>query len=198
MRVISGLLAKQGYTINAQLPPFNPNDPPGFQVKGEGQIGFKQDISFDINCRGQFYGIMGKDNEKILHEIVDFKNLINESKILSDDKILFYEYQGKYMIIPKEDSLKIIKELTKDLSISKEISEIFNQDLSPSTIRLITPEKGPESTDYYDIWIEPIFSLHEINLIIKIIYRSSNFKEFSTNMKEMEKRIEKLGKAYFI
>ena len=79
----------------------------------------------------------------------------------------------------------------------KEASQALGLPVDLFSVRLIAAPRGPNSTDYLEVWLQPIASLPTKDLGISVIFRDSDRVKFEATSTQLETRILKLLESAF-
>ena len=159
--------------------------PPGASVGGQGIVGTKGDLKADINTDKQFFGVAGRvDAKLVLTELREVFKVLEG--IVEGGNVAFFELQARYRVKSKEDLLSAVRRAGRQAEIVKEAAKSFGQPIDLFSAQLTGGGTGPNSTAYFEVWIQPIPAIPDAGLGIGVVMRSPSQEEFALSANRFE------------
>lgn len=186
-------LERLGYTITIPPPPSSGVPNVTATMGYMGVIGVKDQFIFDINSEKQFFGIMGPDIKSLLSEFIIIFNELERESIIIQERVLFFEYQGRYDY--KLFGISPIEMLHNNgvrAPLIKKVRENMHRETGLFHCSLTKKGESPDNTDFFEIVFRPIPSRVDDIIGIQIINRNHDFDSFEKHVESIETQIEAL------
>ena len=196
MREFVNRVASLQYAPLGELPPEPPASGPEASLVGQGPVARKGNLTVDINTEKQFIGISGQS--EAIETFGQLSSILAAHKdILDPLQIAFFEMQARYRTRAPSSPLAAMARLGKNSRVTKEATQALGLPVDLFSVRLIAAPRGPNSTDYLEVWLQPIASLPTKDLGISVIFRDSDRAKFEATSTQLENRLVKLLESAF-
>lgn len=196
MREFVNRVASLQYTPLGELPPEPTASGPDASLVGQGPVARKGNLTVDINTEKQFIGISGQSQAK-----ETFAQLSAIIAALKDNleplQVAFFEMQARYRTRAPSSPLAAMARLGKNSRVTREATQALGLPVDLFSVRLIAGPSGPNSTDYLEVWLQPIASLPTKDMGISVIFRDSDRGKFESTSHQLESRLLKLLESAF-
>jgi len=196
MREFVDRVASLQYTPLGELPPEPAVSGPDASLVGQGPVARKGNLTVDINTEKQFIGISGQNEAaETFGELSSI--LAAHNDILDPSRVAFFEMQARYRTKTPSNPLAAMARLGENSRVIKEATQALGLPVDLFSVRLIAGPNGPNSSDYLEVWLQPIASLPTKDLGISVIFRDSDRVKFEATSTQLETRILKLLESAF-
>lgn len=104
----------------------------------------------------------------------------------------FYELIGAYRIKVEHNPLKEINSVLENSEIVRKINKAIGDDTALFSLRFVPKGKRPDSTEWFDIKIEPIFTIPNNMYFVSTIYRSRNRNKVVDFLFQLETKVTQI------
>ena len=175
------------YRMPGPLPPEPSSGPPSMTWGATGPVGHKGSFVADMNIEKQFIGVSGGDPSSNFNEVSDLVDLMEKEGMVSHERIRYYEFQGRYRI-QTDRGLQSMLKSGDGSAIVKNGSRAFGKEMGLFTARLAAKDLETDSSDYFEIFIEPRITRPRSEIGISAVYRNSDSKAFGKFLSRFEER----------
>jgi len=176
LREFGRLLVARGYDLPGEMPPDPAVGGPDVQHGGQGQLARKGEFVIDVNTERQFFGVTGGDPQRTLAELEGIAGDLKDS--VDFNKAMFYELQARYIVRPKKSPLALVQSWGREAAPVRSASAAFGKPMNLFSVRLTSGIAGPNSPDYFEIWIQPAAASPNRDLGVSVVFRNSKLSEF--------------------
>lgn len=158
------LLPQLGYLVPEPIEPDF-----GVRSIGSGTLATKGEVRLRISGPYGSVAIRGSDSVEVLNEFGAIEDLLlNEMGIQQTSDVSFYELQSQAAIEARAGSpLKTITERCAPTPVLDQFASVLGQSVCNFSFRLVPPGTSPNSTEWFDVRIEPhilqpnrLYSIH--------------------------------------
>ncbi len=186
-------LSKTNLDYVLSPPPKTPLAPIGSVLDWSGTVGKKGNVSLVFDSLVQNIGVDGSDPIESLNVFSEILDIIKTSLEPKNDKFVnFYELISNYSVETGQSPLEKLAEINPEGGLYDKIQGIIQEPVSSYSLHVCSSGKKIESTDWFDIKIQPKPRNAEKTFDIMAIYRSkekSKVDSFVTNIEEYFQKI---------
>ncbi len=159
-----------------QLPPPAPLEPLGRKISLKGPILGKGDSFIDVNYEKQVLGVSARSP---LSSLQAFGEVVgNMSDTLDETKVVLYEFQTHYKARSQKKCSEYLSKQGETMPLRSKVKKIFGFDVITNSIKLTSNEGDSDTSNYFEISIQPAISSEGDVLEIQAVYRVPDRKEF--------------------
>jgi len=167
--------------------------PMGADLDWTGIIGKKGNVSILFDSVSQIIGVDGSDTTEVANvflEILDIVKASVESTI--DENATFYESYSSYSIETGESPLEKLGKIIPEGGLNEKIKNIIQEPVSNYGFHVYSTDKKIQSSDWFDISIQPATRRSEKTFVVTTVYRNkdkSKVEKFVSNHDDYLRKI---------
>lgn len=195
MEPFARALVKNGFALREPFPPASPSRVDRFAYTGP--MALRDDIVVDINYQMQFVGITSKNWESIAKAFDDVMGMLEDDNSLGGPfKKWFYEFEGHFEYRPTDENpLKILSSASSGLKCIQECEGVVGTKCALRSIRIGPANTAPDSSDFFEVIIEPTMGRPHSSFEILIIYRNEKSELVNEFAERVDKTIQTLMRS---
>ncbi len=109
-----------------------------------------------------------------------------------DKSTFFYELIGSYRIKVDHNPLKELNSVLQQSKILGKINKAIGEDTALFSLRFVPKGRRPDSTEWFDITIEPIYTMPNNMYFVSTIYRSRNRNKVVDFLVQLERIVPQI------
>lgn len=163
-------LRKRGYAI----PTLPQSIPSGQKAYLGGYVAAKEDCVVELNPDKQLLAVEGfpGNNIKIIRELMSIA--VDDFYVNLEEELDYTELSSHYLIKSDNNPLESIRKL-KCESFDK-FNKVLDAETAPYSVSIVPNGLSPNNKNWFDIRIEPRFTMPTHSYNIDVVYRNENYE----------------------
>ncbi len=179
-------LRKRGYAI----PNLPQTIPMGQKAYLGGYIAAKEDCVVELNPEKNLVAVEAvSDNiTKIVRELMSMA--VTDFYVKFEEELDYTELSSHYRVMSNKNPLESIRKFRCE-SYDK-FNEVFNIDTAPYSVSIVPNGLSPNDKNWFDIRIEPRFTMPTHSYYIDVVYRNENYEDVLSFSQDVNSKISSL------
>ncbi len=174
--------------------------PPSIQNTGQqmdlmptGDIAKKDDLIVDVSSEKQVIGVRAADEIKVLEEFnkIEEKLLITIGEDLSK-KAKFYEIIHDEILRTGKNPTSTFQNISNNNGFVKNMESLLKTPLSFASVKLIPANVSVESTDWFNLVLEPVLSKANSQYHFGLIYRNKDKSSVENELRNLNEKMRSI------
>lgn len=174
-------------------PPKLPPPPLGGSFDWSGVVGKKGNVVIEFDSVSQVIGVDGRDISELINvfsEVLDIVKVSIEPGL--ENQAIFYELVSNYSVETGENPLERLGKIKPEGGLNEKINNIIQEPVLTYNFHIYGEDKKIQSTEWFDINIQPITLKSTKTFDVMTVYRSkdrSKVEKFVSNYEDYLRKI---------
>lgn len=180
-----------GYTLAP--PPKTPPTPVGATLDWSGLVAKKGNVMLEFDSLTQIIGTEGSDTTEPMNVFSEVLDIVKASiEPTMDDYAHFYEFISNYSIDIGTAPLEMLGKIKPEGGLYDRLKDIIQEPVSTYSLHVHSSDKKVESSDWFDMNIQPVTQKWNKTVDVMTIYRNkykAKVEKFVSNYDDNLKKI---------
>jgi hypothetical protein len=169
------ILAQRGYAIQAQLGPPRPT-PISLTGGVLNPMAAKDDFLLDVNTDRGLIGVTGPNPANLVSAIEEVIEIFRGHYAIQNKDYMFFEFTGQIRRSTGINPITSMTKISEGVQYIEKCNKVFGTQFGLRSVRLAPKGVPAESSNYFDLTIEPLLSASERIMVVSVIIRYTEFE----------------------